>query len=85
MPDRGPGEAVLGAGGVGLRSLPAEQQAPEALPFGRRGSLCAVGNWGAEFVEQLHAGCDVWLVTGGRAGRPRAVGRFVGGRRVVVG
>src|SRR6266536_636849 len=71
VPDRGPGEAVLGAGGVGLRSLPAEQQGPKALPFGRRGSSCAVGNSGAEFVEQLHAACDVSLVTGGE---PAATG-----------
>src|SRR6266498_3020799 len=35
-PRAGPGEVVLGASRVGLRSLPAQQQAPKALPYGRQ-------------------------------------------------
>ena len=30
------GEVVLTVGGAGLRSLPAQQQAPKALPYGRQ-------------------------------------------------
>ena len=35
VPQGGPGEVDLTVSGVGLRSLPAQQQAPKALPCGR--------------------------------------------------
>src|SRR6266498_4058660 len=36
VPESGRGEVVLRGRGVGLRSLPAQQQAPKALPHGRQ-------------------------------------------------
>src|SRR6266542_6467425 len=36
VPRAGPGEVDLAVSGVGLRSLPAQQQAPKALPYGRQ-------------------------------------------------